>query len=65
MGLVLLSVIAVLFAPVAGRNGWVGIATGLLAVAVGAGVTSFALALTATLRAGRRARRGDSAKEER
>jgi len=54
VGLVLLAIVAVLFAPILGRNGWPVLATAFLLLAVGAGVASFALALVATLRASRR-----------
>lgn len=64
IALVLLAVFAALLAPIAGRSGWPALATGLLVVAAGAGVVSFALALAATLRAGRRPPRAGRGVEE-
>ena len=57
VGLVLLAVATVLFAPIAGRSGRPGLATALMLVAAGAGLASFVLALVFTLRAGRRSTR--------
>lgn len=64
VALVLLAAVAVLFAPIVGRSGWPGLATGLMVVAAGAGVASFALAFAATLRAGRRPPRAAAGEEE-
>jgi hypothetical protein len=66
VGLVLLAAGTVLVAPIAGRSGFPGLATALMALAAGAGVASFALALAATWRAARRARgaTSDLAREE-
>lgn len=52
--LVLFGAMTILFAPVLGRNGWPGLATAFMVLAAGAGVTSFLLALAATIRASRR-----------
>jgi O-antigen/teichoic acid export membrane protein len=62
--LVLLAIVAVLFAPIVGRSGWPTLATALMAMAAGAGVASFGLALRATLRAGRRLPRAGAGGEE-
>jgi protein-S-isoprenylcysteine O-methyltransferase Ste14 len=63
VGLVLLAVVTVLFAPIVGRNGWPVLATALMLLAVGAGVASFVLALVATLRASRQAPRSSLRQE--
>jgi len=54
VGLVLVAAVGVLAAVVAGRAGATTLATAALAVAASAGVTSFGLALAATVRAARR-----------
>jgi len=54
IGLVLLATGTVLLAPIAGSQGRPRLATALMLIAAGAGAASFALALVATLRAGRR-----------
>ena len=64
VGLVLLAIVTVLFAPIAGRSGWPVLATVLMLVAVGAGVSSFALALVATIRASRRGARPSVSQED-
>lgn len=64
VGLVLLAIVAVLFAPIAGRSGWPVLATALMLVAVGAGVASFGLALVATIRASRRGARPSLGQED-
>lgn len=64
VGLVLLAVATVLFAPIAGRSGRPGLATALMLVAAGAGLASFVLALVVTLRAGRRSARPGLDREE-
>lgn len=64
VGLVLFAAVAVMFAPIVGRNGWPALATGLMVVAAGAGVTSFLIALTATIRASRRPPRAGAGEEE-
>lgn len=58
--LVLTGAALVLAAPVIGRAGYARLADLLMALAAGAGVASFAWAGAATLRASRRAARGDS-----
>jgi hypothetical protein len=62
--LVLFGAMTILFAPVLGRNGWPALATGLMVLAAGAGVTSFLLALVATIRASRRAPRAGFSEED-
>lgn len=64
VGLVLLAAATILFAPILGRSGWPGLATALMVVAAGAGVTSFLLALAATIRASRRPPRAGVGQEE-
>jgi len=54
VGLVLFAAVTILFAPIVGRIGWPALATGLMVVAAGAGVASFVIALTVTIRASRR-----------
>jgi len=63
VGLVLLAILTVLCAPILGRHGWPMLATTFMMIAVGAGVTSFALALVATLRASRRGPRAPRRQE--
>lgn len=64
VGLVLFAAVAILFAPIVGRNGWAGLATGLMVAAAGAGVTSFLLVLAVTIRASRRPPRARLGQEE-
>ncbi len=62
--LVLFAAMTILFAPILGRNGWPALATGLMVLAAGAGVTSFVLALAATIRASRRPPRAGFSQED-
>ncbi|MEB2344765.1 MAG: hypothetical protein OZ948_08495 [Deltaproteobacteria bacterium] len=64
VALVLLAIATVLFAPLAGRSGWPGLATTSMLVAAGSGVAAFVLAVVATVRAGRRPPRAGRGPEE-
>ena len=64
VGLVLFAAVVILFAPIVGRNGWPVLATGLMAVAAGAGVAAFLIALAVTIRASRRPPRAGVGEEE-